>query len=76
MTHLIPKNIAKFFRFTGAYSHKRTRKLTTRQHKAFHTKQFAEKQGYKKVVPHEHKYFDTRTKKKKIRWEEYSDKTV
>lgn len=74
MTHLFPKHVAKYFKLKGAYSHKRTRKLTKRQHKAFHTKQFAKKQGYEQVVPHEHKYFNTKTKK--TVWEEYSDKTV
>lgn len=69
MTHLLPKRVRKYFTFKYATSHKRTRRLTTRQHKAFHTKRFAQRQGYEDVIPHEHKYIDTRTGK--VKWEKY-----
>lgn len=72
MTDLFSPRIRKFFKFKGAYSHKRTRRLSTKQHRAFHTKQFAQRQGFKKIVPHKHKYFSP--KKNKIAWEEYSDR--
>lgn len=74
MTHLFPKNIRKFFIFKRATSHKRKRTLTKRQHKAFHTKQFAQREGFERVVPHEHEYIDKRTGR--VRYEEYSDRTV
>jgi hypothetical protein len=69
MTHTFPKSVRKYFKFKYGTTHKRKQRLTARQEKAFHTKEFAQKQGYEDVVPHEHKYVDTRTGKTK--WEKY-----
>lgn len=69
MTHTFPKSIRKYFKFKYGTTHKRKTRLSKKQEKAFHTKEFAQKQGYEDVVPHEHKYIDTRTGK--VTWEKY-----
>jgi hypothetical protein len=69
LTHTFPKSVRKYFVFKKATTHKRKRTLTTRQHKAFHTKQFAQRQGYEDVVPHEHEYIDKRNGR--VKWEKY-----
>jgi hypothetical protein len=63
LTHTFPKSIRKYFKFKYGTTHKRTRRLTKRQERAFHTRAFANRHGYEDVVPHEHKYIDTRTGK-------------
>lgn len=69
MTHTFSPSVRKYFKFKYGTTKRRKVRLTAKQEKAFHTKQFAQKQGYEDVVPHEHKYIDTRTGR--TRWEKY-----